>query len=389
MLDNDALRRALDRLAERWERSANPTFRLFEDDRVAALDLGDRPLVLIGATPYARAFVAQAGALEIIAICDNNAAGKKLGPFDIVAESALADLKQQHPRLLAAMMVESKGAAAHFGAYCDAWHIEWLGLIHAFRRAGFAYPAVQAKFYDRLVESAWGRRDRWQSFAGALDDELSRGVFYSVLLFRLTGERRYLEAAHLASAAAGEPAWLRPTTTHVYVDGGAYDGDTVVKFIEKFGPAYDQIYAFEPDEANFALLEERTKHLPGIQRFRQGLYSDRRTLRFAAGNDQGSYVSEGGDIAIEVTAIDQVVDRPVTAIKLDVEGSEASALSGGASQISRNRPGLCISAYHQTDDLFDLPAQIASIAPGYKLSLRQFTPWLYDTNLYCHQGARP
>jgi FkbM family methyltransferase len=387
MLGNDALRRELARLVERWERSAAPSFRLFEDERVAALDLVGRPLVVIGATPYARAFVRQAEALDIVAVCDNNAAGKPFERFEIVAEGALADLKRRHPALLAVMMVESKGAAAHFGPYCDALGIDWLGLLHAHRRTGFAYPAVQAKFYDGLVESVWNRRDQWDQFAATLDDDLGRGVFFSVLLFRLTGERRYLEAAHLASTAQGEPAWLRPTASHVYVDGGAYDGDTVIRFIDKVGPAYDQIYAFEPDSENFALLEARTKHLANIRRFQQGLHSDRQTLRFAAGNDQGSYISDQGKLVIEVTAIDQAVDRPATAIKLDIEGSEAAAIEGARNQITTNRPGLCISAYHQTDDLFTLPDRIRALDPAYRLSLRQFTPWLYDTNLYCHQDA--
>jgi FkbM family methyltransferase len=383
MLNDDALRNELDRLTERWDRSTSPSFRVFEDDRAAALDLAGRPLVLIGATPYARAFARQAEAFEIVAVCDNNAAGSVFDRFETVPEAALTDLKRRHPGLLALLMVESKGAAAHFSAFCEAQGIEWLGLLHAYRRSGFAFPTVQAKFYDGLTESVWTRRGQWEEFAGSLDDKLSRGIFHSVLLFRLTGERRYLEAAHLASVAGGEPAWLSKTKAHVYVDGGAYDGDTVLRFIQTYGSSYDQIYAFEPDADNFALLETRTQHLPGIQRFRQGLYSDRRTLRFAAGNDQGSYVSEAGEIAIEVAAIDQTVDRPATAIKLDVEGSEAAALQGAVGQIATNRPGLCVSAYHQTDDLFSLTAQIRAINDDYRLSLRQFTPWLYDTNLYC------
>jgi FkbM family methyltransferase len=384
MLNNDALRHELDRLTERWDRSSSPSFRLFEDDRMAKLDLSGRPLVLIGATPYARSFIDQADALDIVAVCDNNAAGKPFGRFEAAGESALADLKRRHPTLLALMMVESKGASAHFGAYCDALGIEWLGLLLAYRRSGFAFPTVQAKFYDGLVEAVWSRRAQWQNFADALDDDLSRGIFLSVVLFRLTGERRYLDAAHAASIASGEPDWLRATRPHVYVDGGAYDGDTILGFLEKHGASYDQIYAFEPDAGNFALLEGRTAHLRGIQRFRQGLYSDRRTLHFSSGNDQGSYVSETGDITIEVTAIDQAVDRPVTAIKLDVEGSEAAAIEGAVGQIKANHPGLCVSAYHQPDDLFALPAQIQAIDASYRVSLRQFTPWLYDTNLYCH-----
>jgi hypothetical protein len=275
MLNNDALRRDLDRRIECWDVSASASFRAFEDERTAGIELVDRPLVLIGATPYTRAFIKQAGAFDLVAVCDNNAGDTDLGGIEIIREGALGDLKRRHPRLLAVQMVESKGAAAHFGACCAALGIDWLSLLHAYRRSGFEFPAMQAKFYEGLVESVWSRRDQWDGFANMLDDELSRGIFHSVLLFRLTGERRYLEAANLASIAAGEPAWLSNKVAHVYVDGGAYDGDTVLRFVERNGTTYDQIYAFEPDADNFAQLEARTRHLPRLRRFRQGLYSDR------------------------------------------------------------------------------------------------------------------
>ena len=41
-----------------------------------------------------------------------------------------------------------------------------------------------------------------------------------------------------------------------YVDCGAYDGDTVEKFIDWSGGNYSKIFAVEADPVNFAALEK-------------------------------------------------------------------------------------------------------------------------------------
>jgi len=76
------------------------------------------------------------------------------------------------------------------------------------------------------------------------------------------------------------------------------------------------------------------------------------------------------------------VTRPITALKLDIEGAEAAALAGAAAQIRQNRPGLAIAAYHRPADLFDLPRQIAGLDPTYRFALRHQTHWTHDSILY-------
>ena len=71
-------------------------------------------------------------------------------------------------------------------------------------------------------------------------------------------------------------------------------------------------------------------------------------------------------------------------MKLDVEGSEREALEGAAETIRRHRPKILLSAYHRSEDLFALPAQISSIAAGYRFYLRRF-PYIpaWEINYIC------
>ena len=87
-------------------------------------------------------------------------------------------------------------------------------------------------------------------------------------------------------------------------------------------------------------------------------------------------------MTVAAEAIDRIVTRPITALKLDIEGAEAAALAGAAEQIRQNHPGLAIAAYHRPADLFDLPRQIADLGPTYRFALRHQTHWTQDSILY-------
>jgi FkbM family methyltransferase len=180
------------------------------------------------------------------------------------------------------------------------------------------------------------------------------------------------------------PPWLGDPVRddHVFVDGGAFDGDTVENFLARTGGHYRQIYAIEPDPESFRRLQARFGETPRIRCIEAALSSESAILRFAAGGGHGSAVSQSGTVSVAAKPIDGIVADRVTALKLDIEGAESAALAGAAQQIRENRPGLAIAAYHRPSDIFDLPHQIAELAPSYRLFLRHHTNWSYDTMLY-------
>ena len=89
---------------------------------------------------------------------------------------------------------------------------------------------------------------------------------------------------------------------------------------------------------------------------------------------------------------DFLKSKPVTFIKMDIEGAEMAALHGAAEIITRLRPKLAISCYHQhrngvfmgNSDLFDVPSYVKSLVPEYQILIRHHKlGWdFYETVCY-------
>ena len=173
-----------------------------------------------------------------------------------------------------------------------------------------------------------------------------------------------------------------------YVDGGAYNGDT---YAELCGLAEVQrAYLFEPDADNYqALLRQVQGRDPAAQAGQAGnvgqagnkghalclplaLSDGYQMLSFSAGAGEGAAISESGSQHIAAAALDGMLcGETVDFIKLDVEGAEDQALRGARQLIQRSRPVLAISLYHRPQDLWALPALLASLCDGYALFIRQ------------------
>jgi FkbM family methyltransferase len=179
----------------------------------------------------------------------------------------------------------------------------------------------------------------------------------------------------------------------VFVDGGAYDGNTIETFIDKMRAtekAYSRAYAFEPGAANCAKAVQRLADHKDVEIVQKGLWSAEKSLLFfenasAAGS---SFVIGNGDgQAVQVTSLDKFFhgrsygELP-TFIKMDIEGAEKEALLGAADIIRRKKPKLSICAYHKPEDVFELPRTIRAIRDDYRFALRQHFAGAWDTVLY-------
>lgn len=178
-----------------------------------------------------------------------------------------------------------------------------------------------------------------------------------------------------------------PQENEVFVDCGAYDGDSLLDFftfLKKHNiDSYRKCIAFEPDIDNFKKLIENIAGLPNIEAYQMGTYNCKDTLHFSDGNDTGSSIQNNGGTIIEVDSIDNIVkDEKVTYIKMDIEGAELDSLKGAKKTILKNRPKLAICVYHRTDDLLTIPEFILSLHNDYKLYLRNYKKAGVDTVLY-------
>ncbi len=216
-----------------------------------------------------------------------------------------------------------------------------------------------------------------------LSDQLSKDTFIAFInakisgqpddLYDLIDENPYF--TDLVSLGLNE----------VFIDCGAYDGDTILEFVKRTNDCYEKIYAFEPDEKNYKKLKQTLAEsgIKRVQPYQMGCWHSKTTLRFSSSANMTSLISDNGESAIGVEAIDNIVEpERVTFIKMDIEGSELSALHGAEKTIRKSKPKLAICVYHKPEDLITIPQYINSVVPEYKFFLRhhQFISW--ETVLY-------
>jgi FkbM family methyltransferase len=177
----------------------------------------------------------------------------------------------------------------------------------------------------------------------------------------------------------------------IYVDIGAYDGDTIETFLaacQRKNIDYEKIIAFEPDITLFAKLKHASATYPKVSCHRLGLWSETTTLRFkSSGNvihDQAAIISEIGDTVIEVVSLDDFLQgEKVTLIKMDPGGNVIpQVLLGAANTIKAYRPKLAAGAYHGIGSIFEIPLLVNKLCPEYRISLRHNTCHLCDTDLF-------
>lgn len=172
-----------------------------------------------------------------------------------------------------------------------------------------------------------------------------------------------------------------------FIDCGAYDGDTIRNLIDK-GIKLKNIVAFEPQKELFDGLQKTIKYIESIETAITvpcGVYSEAQTYRFKKKQDalSSSSIDEDGDDMIQCVSIDELIKgiKP-TFIKMDIEGSEVSALKGAKETIKKYRPQLAICVYHSLSDIWEIPLLIHSIDPSYKFYLRNYNYMGLETVLY-------
>ena len=179
---------------------------------------------------------------------------------------------------------------------------------------------------------------------------------------------------------------FRLSDHEVFIDCGAYDGDTIDEFRRATADRFDRIVAFEPDPDNFAALRSAINGDPRISIQPYATAARRETLRFSLAST-GSHVADDGECVIEAVALDDSLDGvSPTYIKFDIEGSEPDALEGARNTIARCRPRLAVCVYHAPDHLWTLPLQLSRMLPGSHLTLRTYNADGLDCVCYCLPG---
>lgn len=204
-----------------------------------------------------------------------------------------------------------------------------------------------------------------------LSDEKSRTTFNNLVSFKLTGNTEKLFASEY-----GNTDLFSLKNDCTYIDFGAYNGDTVLKFYEKF--PLSRIIAVEPDRRNFRKLSENTAHIKNISYY-NALVSDTDGRVFLDNNKgRGAHESGNGTLPIDALTVDTLIkNEGLTGdsqliIKFDVEGNELKALEGASETIKSLSPIIVCACYHRSEDYFTLPLKVLELKSSYKIFMRHY-----------------
>ncbi|HBB66694.1 MAG TPA: hypothetical protein DCZ93_05225 [Elusimicrobia bacterium] len=251
--------------------------------------------------------------------------------------------------------------------------------------AGVYFFDVMGPLLDYKLDPAYIERhkERFGSVHGMLADELSRETYAAFLRAKLGGYADGLYDVWRKDQYFPEGI-IELSRGEVFVDGGAYTGDTLLTFMRKANGQYGKYYAFEPEPGNAAALSAKVgkRGFRDVSVIGKGLWHKAEVLRFAAAQGTtGSAISATGGTSIEADTVDNLAPD-ATYIKMDVEGAELEALRGAAGTIKRNRPKLAVCLYHKPGDLLEIPLYLKSLVPEYRLFLRQHQPVSCELVLY-------
>jgi len=285
------------------------------------------------------------------------------------------------------------------GVYNHLAHSDYTLIDQTCRAAGFAASFPQ--HYFEVVADALGWRywltpradyaahaPELRAAFDQLDDEPSRQAMAQTLAFRLgqslAAPLPDTEVAHYFPEFAVTACRARERGAQVFLDGGAYNGDTLEAALNQL--PFQQVYAFEPDLGNYEHLTRRTRQL-GLSavNYPCGLSGRNEQLRFSTGQGEACAVKDDGDSIIQVVRLDDCLQNAsVDYLKLDVEGQEIPTLQGARDLIQKSRPILAIAAYHRWDDLWRIPAFVAELPLNYRLAYRSHSRNSFDGVFYAY-----
>ncbi len=224
-----------------------------------------------------------------------------------------------------------------------------------------------------LVSINWFAKyeNELQKVYDALADDKSREVFAATLNYKLSGKVQYLFEC-VTPRQADLQELFTFTDDEVYLDLGAYNGDTVQEFLQLTSNKYQHIIAVEPDRRNYRKLTALAESLGNISVEQCGVWSEAGELGFSdSGGRQSTFLAVNKQ-SVPVNSIDNLAQGlPISYIKMDVEGAEMQALAGGKQVITQQEPKMFVAAYHYDVDLFRLPLLLWEIVPQYKIYLRK------------------
>jgi len=231
-------------------------------------------------------------------------------------------------------------------------------------------------------------------------DLVSKETYFSILNCMATGTTDWLRDLANSQPYFGEFGYFN-RTSEVFVDAGAYTGDSIERFIWSVNGSFTEIHGFEPGAAQYEALQIRLARLRSewaigddqiiANNFALSAF-DRSLSRVRSDTLTGdTYESHSADastadasLLTNARSLDSYFgSKDITLLKADVEGHETELITGGSTLLQRCLPRLILAVYHFPTDLFSIPRAVETISPHYRYRLRHHSSQLMETFLYC------
>lgn len=184
---------------------------------------------------------------------------------------------------------------------------------------------------------------------------------------------------------------FEPQEREVFIDAGAYNGDTVRDFVDWTCGKYRKIISLEPSRDMCEIIKRQCmeEQIERVLVIEAAAWNENESLFFTERTYGGSRVNDGGEIQVKGIKLDSAAgNEPVTFIKMDIEGSELKALMGSETIIRQHKPRLAICIYHKPEDIIEIPAYLLKLVPEYRFYIRHYTSDMCETVLYAAAGEQ-
>lgn len=249
---------------------------------------------------------------------------------------------------------------------------------------------LREKPSDQMMQSKvrfGGRSDEVLEVLEVLADDKSRYVWKACVDYR-TGRIPISKGLFSEGDQYFPKDIIKLHDNEVFIDCGAYTGDTIQQFINECRKSKIKNYSivsFEPSKKYYELASKFFMKNKNVRIINKGV-SDT-ISKDVPFDDSGekSKISLHTNAAshIDVTRLDdEEICANATFIKMDIEGAELSALRGAYRIITGNKPKLAICIYHSDSDMIDIIKYVHEIVPEYQLFVRHHSRSSVETVLY-------
>jgi len=184
------------------------------------------------------------------------------------------------------------------------------------------------------------------------------------------------------------PELVPKSLTGLFVDCGAYDGDTLRALIAHAEPPLPAMVAYEPDPINLARLLKWKHLLPHAVQSAltcrgKAVGSVNGLVSFSAEADGSSRISEAGTSQVPIVRLDEDLEgQDIGFLKMDLEGFEQEALLGAGRLLGSRRQYAAICMYHRPDDFWTIPTFMAEHFRNHRFCLRTHGQEGFDVVCY-------